>query len=790
MSGGINTTRNGATIGVEGERKMADEHGNYGFRTEMRNNPDGSVTMLRTRDGWNEFTTTGNNSLATYPRGFGMAPAATPSSTLFVPDDWRTLTKTYKPLQPTYFVMPLATNFAFNPKENHKWNDVLSWQGAEVRVNGRSYNTARAPIETPAQCVPVYVTNSTSSEGSEYYASGHLFMVGKIAVYSVSQTDVTRYVMAPETPMQEGRAYLGGPKIVGGVANLWQLFFAGDPATGFWSFLHATMAMGSDGSVAISDHAAYPCWGPGTAPTSVAYSHTDTKEGYQMPDTLIGWRAQLEVLRHNYDGGEEHFLESIDMVYKSTASAVTIGTNSYCRWISDVAEYSGVSPPQSFTIAGESFSRSGSCQKTRTVGAGYVWRDAETYQGEDQFNEAHLESLMTATHGWWTHGAPGVPQNSPVGVATISLGGEIDATLRQNRETANCTADSALSHGSEKLIEVTAVRYDEWGSYTHVTPIGYVNGALGEPVALATVRAEIPILAAYPGGLTDEEFKEWLAAWKAHRAVVAGATSGELGGGVAMYAGMNVIHHNGQGEMLPYSKTYETSGKSTSSISFSTNDYFLYDTENGVYGCISGSFSANEETGNGCTATLTVTLSITTPQSSYSKQLCSLTLPMSDILPLISESTGLVADYLPTPAYSCMFAPKIQTQGCFHGIAYTTAYERQAGAIPHFLANFKLSLCGHNGGNEDSEDSGTGNSLVVMPGHLIEMLHCYVYSSSYGMDPDYSYPVHRVATYNTIQKGLFEKSWVVHLHNNDQGNWTGNVDLANFNLTTTGVFRT
>ena len=110
--------------------------------------------------------------------------------------------------------------------------------------------------------------------------------------------------------------------------------------------------------------------------------------------------------------------------------------------------------------------------------------------------------------------------------------------------------------------------------------------------------------------------------------------------------------------------------------------------------------------------------------------------------------------------------------------------------MPHFFANFKLSLCGHNGGNEDSEDSGTGNSLVVMPGHLIEMLHCYVYSSSYGMDPDYSYPVHRVATYNTIQKGLFEKSWVVHLHNNDQGNWTGNVDLANFNLTTTGVFRT
>lgn len=51
-------TRHGSAIGGAAERQMLAKVGADSIRTVIRNNPDGSTTMLRTRNGFPEFTTT------------------------------------------------------------------------------------------------------------------------------------------------------------------------------------------------------------------------------------------------------------------------------------------------------------------------------------------------------------------------------------------------------------------------------------------------------------------------------------------------------------------------------------------------------------------------------------------------------------------------------------------------------------------------------------------------------------------------------------------------------------
>jgi len=55
--GGIFPTRTGVPTGSANERKMLDSiGGSDGFRTQQKTNSDGSVTMLRTRNGMPEFS--------------------------------------------------------------------------------------------------------------------------------------------------------------------------------------------------------------------------------------------------------------------------------------------------------------------------------------------------------------------------------------------------------------------------------------------------------------------------------------------------------------------------------------------------------------------------------------------------------------------------------------------------------------------------------------------------------------------------------------------------------------
>lgn len=85
-------TRKGPPIGRASERQMMSETDLGGFRKRYRTNPDGSVTMLKTRAGWPQFTTTEQDVPVGRPVGGWVFQATT--STAEVWDDGSYLSKT------------------------------------------------------------------------------------------------------------------------------------------------------------------------------------------------------------------------------------------------------------------------------------------------------------------------------------------------------------------------------------------------------------------------------------------------------------------------------------------------------------------------------------------------------------------------------------------------------------------------------------------------------------------------------------------------------------------------
>ena len=66
--GVIFPTRTGTPSGTSNERIMLDKFGGSdGFRTQYQSNGDGSVTMLRTKNGMPQFSTVGTTNNSTTP---------------------------------------------------------------------------------------------------------------------------------------------------------------------------------------------------------------------------------------------------------------------------------------------------------------------------------------------------------------------------------------------------------------------------------------------------------------------------------------------------------------------------------------------------------------------------------------------------------------------------------------------------------------------------------------------------------------------------------------------------
>ena len=221
------------------------------------------------------------------------------------------------------------------------------------------------------------------------------------------------------------------------------------------------------------------------------------------------------------------------------------------------------------------------------------------------------------------------------------------------------------------------------------------------------------------------------------------------------------------------------------SLSWKTVDYLLRDTINGVSIAIIGEFSG-AQTGSTGTATLTVTLRVTTRHHTNDQLLVTRTYYYADLLP---EQYIQAWDkwYVPVPQLRAMYVPLAHEQGAFNGASYITAAEETNGAIPAHLFNFQLRLHTWADVAQISALNLTTDFVHMIPANLIEMLYAYVFSQDYGLGrtTNQRYPVTESTRYNDLINTLFRDTYPVLVRDGVSGSWAGSL-----NGDSAGLYRT
>ena len=223
---------------------------------------------------------------------------------------------------------------------------------------------------------------------------------------------------------------------------------------------------------------------------------------------------------------------------------------------------------------------------------------------------------------------------------------------------------------------------------------------------------------------------------------------------------------------------------SSSSLSWSTKDYILYDETNGVYISVESSF-----VGVDTSATLDVILKVQTRHHTTTQILGQYSYTYSQ---LVNEreigSTGKYA--MPSPQIRAIFAPLYQEQGSFKGAHYVTAEEEGNGATPAHLFNFLLYLKPY-GDLATVNDDNLGPAVHFVPCNLLEMLYAFVFSQEYGVALSGDrYPVTFTTRYNDMMSTLFTNAVRVSVRDGVQGNWSDSLGSDFAAISTVSLHRT
>ena len=244
--------RDGFDVGGAQERKMASMVGGYsGIRTVEELNPDGSITILRTRGGRPIFETTGvarRSAQAQKYRGF---VAKIPSrAVLFDPYTLDILDANYQPAVNTYSVQDFATSWNVPTDDDTDWYDVVLFDGSTIKVNAKAMPALGITANHGYPAVP-YVINRETAEDQYGNAERNttekrVFAVGRYSVTSWGGGGVTE-TLTPTAPRTEDRAMTIGQRVDHATNKAWlgQLYHpaAGWDAAGEWYFTSAEITM-------------------------------------------------------------------------------------------------------------------------------------------------------------------------------------------------------------------------------------------------------------------------------------------------------------------------------------------------------------------------------------------------------------------------------------------------------------------------------------------------------------------------------------------------------------------
>jgi hypothetical protein len=223
----------------------------------------------------------------------------------------------------------------------------------------------------------------------------------------------------------------------------------------------------------------------------------------------------------------------------------------------------------------------------------------------------------------------------------------------------------------------------------------------------------------------------------------------------------------------------------TSSMSWSSKDFLLYDETNGVYISVEGEF-----VGVDTAATLTVTLKVQTRHHTVTQTLGEYSYTYSQLVQ--EREIGTTGKYaMPSPQIRAIFAPLFQEQGSFKGAHYVTAEEESNGATPAHLFNFVLYPEPYSSIGTLNATNDEGQAIHFVPCNLLEMLYAFVFSQEYGVAEDGTrYPVTFTSRYNDMMSTLFSSAYRVSVRDGVQGNWSDSLGADFASISTVSLHRT
>ena len=788
--------RDNTDFGKSQERRMSLVGlGNYGaIRTVEWQEPDGSVSRLRTRGGWPvfEIDEAQQEEVVVMPRGF-VAKVPNGRAILFDPYTLTILQTPYLPAVNEYTVQDIATSWNVPNTDTTKWNDTFLFDGQTIKVNNLAMSSLLITADHGYLAVPYTINRD---DNSDQYGNSvrnetekRVFAIGRDKATSWGGSGVTA-ILEPEEPRT---ATVRTSMTIGqrldfsnDSAQIGQFYFpetasSWDSETTEWYFTSANVQMliaanylvKTQGSANVVMSApAFASLGSvsGTRDESVNYGSTD----------IGGKGPPYHISPSSYAGGgaEGIIRWGMDSTIKGSITGFLRIGYSGNHWGGSIAENE--------SVAGVPIEYSGS-HDYRIDDRSQVYGYGAQYLSFNVGNTTNYTWLLNAYYDeflFWGI-APGGSDPS----STSSARGEPGRQLLGANFTNPFPGSGTTQHGQ---FEVTAggrqiiyISYyiDEysgegktWEPNLDYYPPNFAQDIWSETGYGATAEARygnyndgnsspVTNYKQVNGTQSPEVIAEIEAQWDLAREALLAQThyNSEAADGITDRPFGNAMFY--------HFTSVPSVTKITKTLSWETRDFILHDATNGVYIEVIGTYSGSSaEQGNNGSATITIHVKIETRYDTNTILLKTYEFGSVGFPDPVEISTGVYA--IPAPKVRGIFAPLHQEQGSFKGGHYVELSEEANGALPAHLFNFILRLLPYDNIGFANQWNEEQTIVYFIPCNLLEMLYAVVFSHEFGVSQSARYPVTFADRFTDIMSTLFNDRFRIAVRDGIEVAWT------------------
>lgn len=766
--------------------------GDFGkIRTVEWEGPNGGVHRLRTRGGWPVFEEDVIEPSEIYQRGF-VAKVHNGRAILFNPYTLDILITPYLPAVNEYTVLDFATDWNVPPTDTTGWNDVVLFNGQEIRINNLAMPSLGITADHGYLAVP-YVINR--NDNSDQYGNAIRNETEK-RVFAVGREKVTTWGGAGETvilePDEPRNAAIRTALTIGQKLNftddsaqIGQLFYPWEDAYPWydynveWYFTSAHVQMllaptylvktqGNANVVMLSppfDDLGYLTGQRQKAPINFGQTDVGTSgPSYHISpssytgggsDGIIRYGADEtikgEIIGYfatNYYGW--HYGGSISDT--ETAAGVTLEYTASVDWGDELrGNYYGY-PPQFLSFG--------------VVVTNFTWRlNADPnhlfWGGTDTGSDPSMTTNARGQPGRWLGGKPF--SSTHIGNGLIQEGHFLVTANSRNMIVIDYLSDVYNGEGMTWSPNLGYYRglpaQDIWSQYGYGYAAEAIYGNYNEGGVSNVANYKAPQDAATIAEIQGK-WDQAQSALLAQRYYDSEASSGFTDRATPnsdfyLFTKINVV------EIITKTLTWET------------HDYILHDETNGVYVEVVGRYTGSSNTTNNVgSVTVRIYVEIETRYDQTSILLKEYTYGTVGFPQYVDLTGDEVILGIPPPKVRAIFAPLHREQGSFKGGHYVELSEEANGAQPVHLFNFILRLLTYYDIPEANELNDTTDIVYFVPCNLIEMLYAIVYSAEFGVNEFERYPVTFPVRYAEITTTLFAERFRIAVRDGVEGVWS------------------